>query len=370
MTRLDEGMKGHYVGCLLGGAVGDALGAPVEFMSTGEIASKYGDSGVRDFIPAYGRRGAITDDTQMTLFTAEGLIRGYVRLQDRGIGPSFASTVGHAYSRWLATQGLKPAAATLDGCDGWLIGNKALHHARAPGNTCLSALKSKETWEAKADNNSKGCGGVMRVAPVGLLFRHLEDDEGVALQEAFNLGCELAELTHGHPTGFLTAGVFAGLVLQLLRDASIFEALERIKPLLKARPRHAETLSAIEQAASLARDPAVAPATAIRALGEGWVAEEALAIGLYCAMWAKDFEEGVVMAVSHGGDSDSTGSIAGNLLGAAMGKGAIPQRWLDALELRGVIEEIATDMAELPTWEIGDHEGADNDRIYAKYPPN
>ncbi|MGB8841599.1 MAG: ADP-ribosylglycohydrolase family protein [Aliidongia sp.] len=68
-------MQNRFRGCLLGGAVGDALGAPVEFMTSAGIAGHFGQQGIRDFVPAYGRRGAITDDTQMTLFTAEGRTR-------------------------------------------------------------------------------------------------------------------------------------------------------------------------------------------------------------------------------------------------------------------------------------------------------
>jgi ADP-ribosylglycohydrolase len=75
-------------GCLLGGAVGDALGAPVEFLSLQEIRDKFGPAGIHDYARAYGRRGAIADDTQMTLFTAEGLLRATMRWLDRGNLPS------------------------------------------------------------------------------------------------------------------------------------------------------------------------------------------------------------------------------------------------------------------------------------------
>jgi hypothetical protein len=93
----------HARGCLLGGAVGDALGAPVEFMSWAEIERRYSADGIRDMDEAYGRVGAITDDTQITLFTAEGVLRGIVRGNDRGTGgPS--STLPYAYMRWLYTQ--------------------------------------------------------------------------------------------------------------------------------------------------------------------------------------------------------------------------------------------------------------------------
>ncbi|RYG42991.1 ADP-ribosylglycohydrolase family protein, partial [bacterium] len=77
---------------------------------------------------------------------------------------------------------------------------------------------------------------------------------------------------------------------------------------------------------------------------EGWVAEEALAIGVFCALRGKDFEEAVAIAVNHSGDSDSTGSIAGQIVGTFAGKWVIPARWLDELELRLEIEILADDL--------------------------
>ena len=95
----------HFAGCLLGGAVGDALGASVEFLSMQQIIKQYGELGITDFDECYGRKGAITDDTQMTLFTAEGILRAECRVVYRGIGPAFRPVVYHAYQRWLHTQG-------------------------------------------------------------------------------------------------------------------------------------------------------------------------------------------------------------------------------------------------------------------------
>lgn len=91
-------------GCLLGGAVGDALGAPVEFMTIDQIHRQFGSGGIRDFAPAYGRVGSVTDDTQMALFTAEGLIRAVVRETGRGVC-HIPTVVHRAYVRWLTTQG-------------------------------------------------------------------------------------------------------------------------------------------------------------------------------------------------------------------------------------------------------------------------
>jgi ADP-ribosylglycohydrolase len=91
----------------------------------------------------------------------------------------------------------------------------------------------------------------------------------------------------------------------------------------------------------------------IKKIGEGWVAEEALAISCYCALVSEsDFARGVRLAVNHDGDSDSTGAITGNILGALLGKSVIPSEWLEELEMRDVIEEVARDL--LLTFEEGD----------------
>ena len=342
----------RYHGCLLGGAVGDALGAPVEFLSRAEILRRFGSRGLTDMAPAYGKLGAVTDDTQMTLFTAEGVLRAYVRGTLRGICHP-PSVIHYAYLRWLYTQG-EPLPKDNDYIlTGWLIEQRELFARRAPGLTCTGSLRRIPEIGTPAVNESKGCGGVMRVAPIGMFFHALGTSNPDALaenlQRAFDLGCEAAALTHGHPTGFLAAGVMAALVFELLDGAELQSAIERTIPLLKARQHHEETLSALEDARRLYLTD-TSPHDAIQQLGGGWIAEEALAIGVYCALKAKDFEDGVIMAVNHDGDSDSTGLIAGHLLGAMRGLSGIPARWLATLELRDVIEEIADDLATVGAW--------------------
>jgi hypothetical protein len=162
-------------------------------------------------------------------------------------------------------------------------------------------------------------------------------------QDAFRRDTELAALTHGHPTGALTGGVLAVLVLALTDGASLREALAAAKLMLRAEPRHEETLRAIEMAEELA-DSGLPHEEAIARLGQGWIAEEALAISIYCALVARNFKQGVILAVNHDGDSDSTGAIVGNLLGAMHGVKAIPAEWLEPLELRDVITELAEDL--------------------------
>lgn len=356
----------RYRGCLLGGAVGDALGAPVEFLDRQEILRQFGPEGITEYQPTYGRLGAITDDTQMTLFTAEGVMRAYVRGTLRGICHP-PSVIAYAYLRWLCTQG-EDHPLHKHCLNGWLIQQRALFARRAPGLTCLDALKSLRSVGDRAHNDSKGCGGVMRVAPIGMFMATLTrariPEEG--LHRTFDLACEAAAITHGHPTGQLTAGVFAVVILQLLRDIALPEAIAVALRRLGTKPDSAETLTAIELACDLAVTRP-GDVDAIRRLGEGWVAEEALAISLYCALSAEDLRTGTVMAVNHDGDSDSTGSMTGQLLGAMHGAALIPSSWLDGLELREVIEAMAQDLATVADWRLDDDEETEESRYYLIY---
>ncbi len=363
----DPGLRDRYRGCLLGGAVGDALGAPVEFLGRDEILRRFGPGGVRDYAPAYGRLGAITDDTQMALFCAEGLLRAHVRCQLRGIGPVFASVTAHAYLRWLYTQGNKHKLLT-EPESGWLIRQRDLFSRRAPGNTCLAALRAMPSFGEPAANDSKGCGGVMRVAPVGLLYGRYSDDGEAFDAEVFRTGVEDAALTHGHPSGQLPSGVLALVIALLARGHDLPSAVERTRAELRRHDGHRETLEAVDRAVELASARPGDPG-ALSSLGGGWVAEEALAIGLYCALGARDLESAVVLAVNHSGDSDSTGAITGNLLGARWGVPAIPARWLGPLELQPVIEAVADDLATYPEWELDEYaESQETDFYWDRYP--
>lgn len=339
------------VGCLLGGAVGDALGAPVEFSSKPEIIKRFGIKGVRDFVFAYGRVGAITDDTQMTLFTAEGCLRAITHGTTAGADDQ-TNLIRHAYMRWLMTQGSKGESPVER--NGWLIEQDELFSRRAPGNTCLSALRR----DGAERNDSKGCGGIMRVAPCGIL--HAGDPD-----KAFKLGLEAAKLTHGHPTGYLAAAVFAAIIAELVVGKTLESAIEASRAILIRSSNHEETLNALDAAVRRAHAKEKSE-TAIPALGEGWIAEEALAISVYCALMAGNLEEGIITAVNITGDSDSTGAITGNLLGAIYGASVVPSRWLEQLELRDVIETVAQDLILLP---LADVRNAEWKEYLRRYPP-
>ncbi len=323
-----------FKGCLTGGAAGDALGYPVEFMSAAAINKLYGPRGIRDYAL---RRGVaeISDDTQMTLFTAEGLIAGGGNVD----------AIRACYRDWYRTQTEKYPLPAGDGhCR--LADVPGLFSRRAPGNTCMSALAAggNGTME-KPLNHSRGCGGVMRAAPVGLYFL----DSGVDQAEIDRLAAQAAALTHGHELGYLPAAMLAHIVARAAgfgdtAAAAVQDAMDAM-PAVFPEARHMGALLALMEKAVTLAGGDMDDRTAIGQLGEGWVGDEALAIGVYCAVkYPHDFEKGVAAAVNHDGDSDSTGSVTGNILGAALGCDAIPRKYLDRLEMLDVIEKTAEDL--------------------------
>ncbi len=308
---------GQYEGCLVGLALGDALGAPVEFLDLEQILKEYGPEGICGLEPwREYRAGHFTDDTQMSLATARGCIDAYLALRH-----------GQAW---------RPAQAVYNRYLSWLRSQDVPYMNRAPGATCLWSLRTGRMGTVQAPlNTRKGCGGVMRVAPAGLAFPP---------DQAFHHAVEFAAITHGHPSGYLPAGVLASLIALLLEGRTLEDGVAVAISMLRGWHGHEETLAGIEAAMSLVAG-AIPPCVAIPRLGGGWVGEEALAISLYCALGASnDWEVAVLAAVNHSGDSDSTGCITGAILGALHGVEALPQSWIAQLESASGIRAVAQDL--------------------------
>ncbi|NTW71348.1 MAG: ADP-ribosylglycohydrolase family protein [Eubacteriaceae bacterium] len=325
----------YFRGCLVGGAIGDALGWPVEFMKASAITREFGPEGVQDLQISSSGKAEITDDTQMTLFTAEGILRAQTRGHLKGICHE-SSVVFFAYQRWLLTQGY-PRVKEYDWIyDGWLLEIRELHARRAPGNSCLSALLSKKQGiRSEPINNSKGCGGVMRVAPAGLFYRQ---------ESAFTMAADFAALTHGHPSGYLSAGALAYLIALVIEGSDLETAVCRTLRELEHFDNHEECRQSLEKAVELSKTN-ISDAEAISRIGEGWTGEEALGISVYCALKHQDdFKKALIAAVNHNGDSDSTGAITGNILGAYLGLSKIPIEWIEHVELKNILIQIADDL--------------------------
>ncbi len=337
-----EDYRERVRGSLIGGAVGDALGWPVEFLRLDQIREQYGPAGQTGKPKALLQ---VTDDTQMTLFTAEGLIRS--RLAggaDEAVGPALHA----AYRRWYLTQQqqaphAEPQAAPYDG---WLLRQPFLYARRAPGRACWTGVQEEYRpaepigLHGTVNGHSKGCGTVMRSAPFGLLR--------LGPERAFELAARGAQLTHGHPTGYLAAGAFAALVDRVTAGQELRSAVELTVQQVAGHPQGEETVQALRRAVELA-DGAPAAEETVEQVGLGWIAEECLAIAVYGALVAErvGVRQALLLSVNHSGDSDSTGAVCGNLLGARFGLAALPEEWTAAVEGREVLLRVADDLVGL-----------------------
>ena len=348
-------------GSMLGGAVGDALGYPVEFISSYMgIQKRYGENGITRldttqwWLPDEEKSGKawISDDTQMTLFTACGLLNA----KAQGTAPKYA--ICEAYFEWYYTQIGKRSGRHKD-C--WIGDVPELNNRRAPGQTCITALqdilRGKDPY-----NNSKGCGGIMRTAPValyGAVWRDTPEGEPLegrisSIKDVDMLAADAAEITHQHPLGWLSSALEAHVIYRILQKDSPavddFKAYlsEGYDMLLSLYPNEGAGITQLraltDKALGLVDSPA-SDVDNIEAIGEGWVAEETLAIAVYCAVkYFDNFEKAIVASVNHKGDSDSTGAVTGNILGAVVGYDAIPEFFKTDLELYDVILHVADDL--------------------------
>ena len=186
-----DDLRNKFRGCLLGGAIGDALGYQIEF-----------NRGITEKeITRYRDKGIISDDTQMTLFTANALLWRATRGSMRGIAMKPADAIYLGYLDWLDTQNNTKGDKTIS----WIKELPELNVPRAPGATCVNSLSSGQKGTVEIPiNDSKGCGGVMRVAPIGLYIKNAEEAGKVAEQAG--------AITHGHPLGYMPCYIFALMI--------------------------------------------------------------------------------------------------------------------------------------------------------------
>ena len=327
--RTDPVVLDRILGCLLGGAVGDAFGYEVEFDSWQKIKARFGETGITQ--PAtHGGKILVSDDTQMTLFTLEALVRSSEAVAECDVD-RLVDAIRLAYLDWLNTQGEVVRGFKIAGT---IAADSRLRHRRAPGDTCLAALNAGgDGSPEKPLNDSKGCGGVMRVAPLGLLTDF--DPAQVA-----QLAARAAALTHGNPTGYLSAAALAAIVRLTLDVPDLAANALVAATIVSSWKGNEETVAKVNAALAAARAGNRNHRRAIESLGKGWIGEEALAIALYSALVGNSFAEVLSIATNHGGDSDSTASIAGQLYGASKGLADLPNQWVRHLDVRDILLEL------------------------------
>ena len=343
-------------GTLMGGSLGDAFGYLVEFDSLAEITAKYGHSGLVDLSQAHGT-AHFSDDTQMTLYTLDGLLE-VLEWANNGVGADINACQWLAYLRWLKTQGIETAEHAPEQSPRWIDAQSVLHHQRHPGNACVTGLATGEmgTVFRPVNPDSKGCGTVMRSAPYGLL-PHVE------AETIYKISSDAASLTHGHPSARQSSAAFSWLIHQLVMGAQpLRAAAESARDRAAVEPSaDTDLLARLEQALTLSTHDGepLCGDSLTSALGLGWVAEEALGVALYCVLATAEaavspvehFLVAIRLAANHSGDSDSTAAIAGNILGALYGEAALPPSWLTLCEAPHVIRHLGAEFIKLTTGE-------------------
>lgn len=360
-TLLGRGLdaRSRARGCLLGGAIGDALGYPLEFRKPSEfpeiVSKTWNRMDDAMILDEKTGKAVISDDTQMTLFTACGLLFWETRGRLRGVGANEWDYIRMAYEDWLKTQdesfhfGREPVS--------WISKLPQMYVRRVPGNTCLSALYDGGGSLQKPINNSKGSGGVMRIAPIPLFMatRRLNNKDYV-----MRVCAEAAAITHGHPLGWLSAAAMGYLLYDIMLNFSLSFALaDTIQTLQRVFGNYPETKVMVEKLEEAEREADITGWSSdvnlniefgTSSLGEGWVGEETLALGLFyvLACQGRGVDLCLLNAVKHKGDSDTVGSVAGQIWGAYFGVESFSQnpKLLEALELKDVVLEVADDLVD------------------------
>ncbi len=322
MTLTDDQIRG----CFWGLALGDALGQPVEFNHMEVIRQQYGANGIQE--PK--SRAIWTDDTEMTFAVTRALLTlGSVQkiqeLDEDTIGQTFAVE----FIKWFDNPGY------------------------APGPTCSNAVNflrshSSTSWRMAGTNISKGCGSVMRAAPVGIWFAdalapEFKKGKGPMHDRFIRVSEIQSEITHGHKaaTAAALAGAYAvALAVNGIQPGAMLQLIQKLcNPI---NPDFAEVMTKLEKALAQRSSGEVDnDVDALHAIGQGWIGEEAFAMALYAAIrYPDDFPSCLRAAVNHDGDSDSIGCIAGGIIGALHGMKCIPANWINRLAERQRMEQM------------------------------
>lgn len=307
----------RYEGCLFGLAIADAMGAPGKGLSFQEIKKRYGEEGITEFYE-WGdfNPGTYTDATQLSFATAIGCIQSFLKYEKTGRF-NFESLVWAKYREWHKIQ-------------------TSLKKKRNPDSTCLSALLRGRM--GRIDNRiniDRGSGGITRTVPVGLVFRPYY---------AFHRGVSCGAMTHGHPSGYLPAGLLSEIISRIIEGRTLRESIHLGLDEITQYDGHNGTLGKVKLALELAKNNNPIEES-IQEIGEGSTGDEALAISVYCSVkFSESWARGVLAAINHSKNNDCTGAISGAILGTLLGIEAIPNKCIQNVEGSDDIRKLGADL--------------------------
>lgn len=316
-------MKNHiFAGCLVGGALGDALGYSL-IQDSSELV--------------------LSDVTQLALFTIEGLLWSDLRKKRFGKA-SYASSCFFSYQRWLSTQGKKLG----DPDYAWVLDDKRfeirsglrqakeLNHVRSTDSSMadiLSGIVNQDYGTKETPINSRKDDSVLTMGvPIGLYFMDQP-------KQAFEVASDIAVMTHGHPSAYLSCGLYAAIISFVASGSDLGEAVYHALSLLGGYHGSYEVSSAVLEALEQAKKH-----DEFELDMDKKSAAYTLAYGLYCAVQCEaDFEEAVILAIQ-GKHKKEMGAVCGSLIGAVQGLSGVPEDAVSYLEGKDIIIKMANQL--------------------------
>ena len=341
-----------YQGCLLGMAVGDAMGYTVDSRNLEQICLDYGPNGLLGYDLVNGR-AEVTSYTQLAAFSANGILMGLTRNRLTGRDTPLVRYVGLAIREWSRSQTFRTGEPNF--C--WLSTLPDLKRRRCMDTWMLSILEKPPLGTMEAPTNrSSHPAALTAVIPLAMLA----DATHLSQEEINHMGAQIVAMTHGNPEAFLSGAVLTHLLSRVLQEPSL--PLELLIPDVcdalqlqfgRLYTQTATIRELLQLALMLAKDDSVSSMEAMEQLG-CHSAAEVLAGAVYaCVTCGEDFDTAIITAVNHSGRSAAVGAITGALLGARLGYEALPEFYLESLEPLHILLELANDLVVGCPMEIG-----------------
>lgn len=327
-----------YTGCLLGLAVGDALGATVDSKTYQEICQDYGPAGLLGYDLVNGF-ASISSHTQVAAFCCNGLLVSTAKGNTE-----YLRFMTQALKEWARTLHL-PGEPERRSC--WLCKVPALRQRRSMDARTLDCFTRDVLGTPENPlNQGVGPGTLPAAIPVGLFFH----PDRMNVQQVGQLGTQVVALTHGDPLAFLSGAVLAYTIAGIVQDEDTLleqhfsHAAEAVRAQFGGEYPQAEQIHAlIKKAIHLSCKPEIPRWQAMEELGCN-TCPEVLAGAVYAVLAdGGDFDSAMITAVNHSGKSAAVGAVAGAILGAKLGEEALPEFYLECLEPAAVLRELAAD---------------------------
>lgn len=338
--------RDSYRGCLLGLAVGDAMGYSVDSRTWPEIQEDYGPNGLLgyDLVNGYAE---VTSHTQIALFAANGLLLGLTRGQVLGRMAPYVRYVGLALQEWAMTQ-RRYDQPRQNKC--WTFRVPELRRRHCTDTRMVETLNRGQLGNLQDTFNKHDTPASISAAIIAGLFANPDRMENT---EVAMLGAESIALTHGSPYAFLPGAIVAELISRCVYhpDRPLVELVEATLHSFETRfshdfPQTAEIAALVRKALMLTKKAEILPQQAMELL-KCDTGAEVLAGAIYAAqVCCADFDNAMVVAVNHSGRSAAVACLTGAILGTRLGEEGLPEFYMDGLEIRDVLEEMADDLLQ------------------------